>query len=248
MKEKRLGRGLEEVSHLFLSSLGGDKAKGEKKAHKFICIGSGAPAVEKSFLVTNLAIYWAKSGKTVAILDGDNAAPSVGFLMGAKQEGAPQSESLSVLTTEYDVPIVPISSIENVYGNVPEIAQLYILHLPPYKLGQELPAGGDKFAVLVPASVAGMIDAYRLIKYLLLKHPELEVGVIAIGVNLAREAELVWEKMNEVCKRFLGKGVEFYGYLFDDLSVFESIWKREPVVLRECRATDCIANIARRLE
>ncbi len=93
-KVKRLGRGLEDFSHLFLS------AKSENKEHvpgikqnvvceqkdagasaRAICIISDKGVEERAFLTVNLALDIAKQGKKVLVFDADFSLPRLCMLL-----------------------------------------------------------------------------------------------------------------------------------------------------------------------
>jgi flagellar biosynthesis protein FlhG len=91
---KKLGRGLEDFSHLFISS----PAKAKKpppETHqgslmqeervsapaRTICIVSHKTLDERAFLVINLALEIARQGKKVLVLDGDFSFPRLTMLM-----------------------------------------------------------------------------------------------------------------------------------------------------------------------
>jgi len=91
---KKLGRGLEDFSHLFLSSspdakknlpeTSQDSLTREKKVSepaRSICILSHRILDERSFLVINLAIEFARTGKKVLLLDADFSIPRITMLM-----------------------------------------------------------------------------------------------------------------------------------------------------------------------
>ena len=92
-KGKKLGRGLEDVSHLFLSSSQADPSN--NTSPDFACPGpvpSKAPLVfgifcslsieVKSFFLCNLSLEIAKCNRTVSVIDFGLVYPSVRYLMG----------------------------------------------------------------------------------------------------------------------------------------------------------------------
>ena len=93
-RAKRLGRGLEDFSHLFLSSrseksgnLNGirqDVVSGKEGAGtpaRAICITSDRRIGERAFLAVNLALEMAKQGKKVLVFDADFSLPRLFMLM-----------------------------------------------------------------------------------------------------------------------------------------------------------------------
>ena len=93
-QKKKLGRGLEDFSHLFISSPSDPpknlpansensifKAKGMVTLSRSVCFLSHRSLEERSFLVINLAREMARSGKKVLLLDGDFSIPRLTMLM-----------------------------------------------------------------------------------------------------------------------------------------------------------------------
>ena len=91
---KKLGRGLEDFSHLFISSPSDspknlpenprDSVSKEREVEtppRSICFLSHRSLDERSFLVINLAREMARSGKKVLVLDGDFSLPRLNMLM-----------------------------------------------------------------------------------------------------------------------------------------------------------------------
>jgi flagellar biosynthesis protein FlhG len=100
-KRKKLGRGIEDFSHLFISSQ--DTVKGSEKGPitkgleevktctKTIAVLSRAEGPCNSFLVLNLAIELSNEGKKVALMDTDGRAPHMNLFL----ESISSSSSLS---------------------------------------------------------------------------------------------------------------------------------------------------------
>lgn len=91
-KGKKLGRGLEDISHLFLSSAPADPLKHTVPDASPASIDSEAPLVFgifcclslkiKSFFLCNLSLEIAKYNQTVSVIDFGLTYPSVRYLMG----------------------------------------------------------------------------------------------------------------------------------------------------------------------
>jgi flagellar biosynthesis protein FlhG len=104
---KKLGRGLEDFSHLFLSSpdegiqsatssngieIPADSAV-PVRAHT-VCIAGERGAGEKAFLTVSLAAVFAGQGKKVVVFDADFSLPRLCMLM----EGTPPNSLLQLIT------------------------------------------------------------------------------------------------------------------------------------------------------
>jgi len=94
-RAKKMGRGLEDFSHLFLSSKSekneppaGSKQKAvcEVKSAatpaRVICIAGDKKVAERAFITANLALELANQGKRVVVVDADFSLPRLCMLMG----------------------------------------------------------------------------------------------------------------------------------------------------------------------
>ena len=103
---KKLGRGLEDFSHLFLSSPGGKSQPAEipeieeppgkaLKAHaRTVCIAGERGVGERAFLAVSLAVTFAGQGKKVVVFDADFSLPRLCMLM----ERVPSNSLLNLIT------------------------------------------------------------------------------------------------------------------------------------------------------
>lgn len=108
MKQTRkLGRGLEDFSHLFLSCPDAKEVSGTPEGENYrretdavisrphtICIAGERGAGEKSFLTVGLAEAFAAQGKRVVVFDADFSLPRLCMLM----EGVPSNSLLHLIT------------------------------------------------------------------------------------------------------------------------------------------------------
>lgn len=96
-ESRRLGKGLEEISHLFLSSgeekaafktnAGADAGKippDNKRTPKYICLVGDEPDLHHAFFVVQLSLALTRSGMRIAVVDMDEDLPCFHFLTGGK--------------------------------------------------------------------------------------------------------------------------------------------------------------------
>jgi len=128
-KDKKLGRGLEDFSHLFLSPCGEEEISPEdklKETHSLnenyppfnFCITSYANVQEQAFITLNIALELSNLGKNVLILDADYRMPRICMLVDIINNGSvldflsgnlvienpPQiSEGVKLLTIDADI-------------------------------------------------------------------------------------------------------------------------------------------------
>ncbi len=99
-EKKRLGRGLDEVSHYFLSTekpveQPAPEEEGKEEFSPAIFITSSNGVIDKSFLSCNLSIEIARFGQKIAIVDADPSIPTVQFLMGQLSSETSSSGKIS---------------------------------------------------------------------------------------------------------------------------------------------------------
>ncbi len=95
--DKRLGKGLEDVSHLFLTAPQRRASTSPVQKHpdshpadqlfpRVVAITGDHRCLEKSFLVSNLSVELARQGHQVRVLDADPSFPDQSFLWGLRPE------------------------------------------------------------------------------------------------------------------------------------------------------------------
>ncbi|MBU1043342.1 MAG: hypothetical protein KJ915_02960 [Candidatus Omnitrophica bacterium] len=98
-KLKKLGKGLEDISYLFLSPEEEEPAEQEvrveknkmlsetiEKATKNICLIGNSHDSRDAFLVINLGLALARLGMRIAVVDMDEKSPCVNFLIGKAKD------------------------------------------------------------------------------------------------------------------------------------------------------------------
>jgi MinD-like ATPase involved in chromosome partitioning or flagellar assembly len=96
-KLKKLGKGLEDISYLFLSSEQDEAPKKETMVEKTlkasqpilmptknICLVGNSQDLRDAFLVINLALALARLGMKIAVIDMDEDLPCLNFILGNK--------------------------------------------------------------------------------------------------------------------------------------------------------------------
>jgi len=76
-----------------------------------------------------------------------------------------------------------------------------------------------------------LIEAYGLAKLLLGLHPNSRVGVTVHGARRRAEAERAFERLAGCAERHLGRDLDSYGLLVDDLHVYRAIVAQRPIGL-----------------
>jgi len=286
MKQTRkLGRGLEDFSHLFLSvpEAGVKPAPGEPGADPpadravaprphVVCIAGERGAGEKAFLTVSLAAAFAGQGKKVVVFDADFSLPRLCMLM----EGVPPNSLLHLIThqgpgknglKEHDgVTLVTIDADMATLAALASGERRLLMDGLSKSVGGAgvvlvmtsgdciSQAGGfiqaaDDIVVVAPRPVAEMINAYGLIKKILQLDEHARVGIVTSRSTLFHQADAVFEKMQQVVKKFLNKPLLNHGYLPDDQNI-DGFLKRVKPASEVCHAPEterCLDAIAQSL-
>ena len=287
MKEhKRLGKGLEEVSHLFLSSQEKREPPSENSPQPtpqmsevsqqlfpgVVAITGDHRSLEKSFVVSNLAIELARRGHRVRVVDADLSFPDQSFLWGlrpsdsvahlaAAQESGEEKQvilqgplGVKLLSLDIDFPqllTLPRQARQRLLTRLMAFeanAQLMLVDTSVTlssnsRLIFQL---ANQIVVLAPSDTLGMIDAYAVIKGILALRPAAPIGLVVYNVRMVTEAQAIAEKMNQAIGKFLGTNISNLGFLYADLNIGKSIARRKPLVLsaRSSRVARNLSGIA----
>lgn len=283
---KRLGKGLEDVSHLFLSAEEKQESGPEDQSQptaqlpptaaqqfpRVVAVTGDHRSLEKSFLVSNLAIELARRGRKVRVVDADHSFPNQAFLWGlrppdslaglATAEGDGQDLQVilrgplgvTLLSLDIDfsrVVVLPEPARQRLLTGLMAFeanAQLMLVDTPTaINLNARLILQlAHQIVLLVPSDTLGMIDAYSVIKGILALRPAAPVGMVIYNVRMMAEAEAIAQKMSQTVMKFLGFNITVLGFLYADLNIAKSIAQRTPLVLSatRSRAAKCLRGIA----
>jgi len=241
---------------------------------RVIAVTSGKGGVGKSNVAVNLAARLATMGRRVVLLDADLGLANADLLTGVRVRG----NLAHVLTGRRtmaeaccDAPggftLVPGASGLAAMADLTERdreSMLEMLHriegendlilidtgagISPNVLSFLLAA--DEVLVVTTPEPPAIADAYALIKTVYRRHQTARVSLL---VNMTRdraEARRVFERVNAVCKRFLGVAIRDAGYMVSDPKVAAAVRRRMPFVLEEPPgpAAECMTQLAHKLD
>jgi flagellar biosynthesis protein FlhG len=225
-----------------------------KQATQVIGIASGKGGVGKTTVSVNLAVALQAQGERVMLLDADlglaNAQIALGtscpynlshFLAGQKtlQE--------IMVTTRHGVRLIPgASGLQEMAGisgiQAAGIVQAFsafedeldylIVDMaagisPPVMAFMQ--ACPRRFIVVRddPSSIA---DAYGTIKVLIQDFGVDEIYLIPNGMANQQDGQLLYERINQVCARFLGRSIHYLSTIEHDELVLSALRKHQPVL------------------
>ncbi|MCM8812890.1 MAG: hypothetical protein NC924_03010 [Candidatus Omnitrophica bacterium] len=241
---RKLGKGLGDISHLFLSGAQDDghpdiaeitapdqNVAAPKAAAKTICV-LGDGSFHDAFLVINLSLALARLGMRIAVVDMDEQLPCVKFFLG--ENGKKQSDGSEKIAQEGPLGVrligLPRSLAVKVaadnepgrlaYAELEEIeraADLLVLnaaHATLPAFRQELSSTVWEFLVRVAPESAALAQAYRTIKTIFSENPLTKIGVIISDIEHMYEIEPTYAAIAGAVKKYLDKELYKYGFLF----------------------------------
>lgn len=271
---RKLGRGLADVSHIFLSGAeprlpaDGPEAGAFEDNHNepsvwlpdatYISITSGERVKGKSLTSANLAFSLRSRGYRVTLLNADSDQPDVLALTECSEDGI-LGESLVTNEAFGELPVVTIYGARRNPGE----AGLDILD-PLSDAGREArlvitdtsPLADTSYAVwrhsslvvvLTEPSIDTMRSSYVAIKRINSVAPGVRIGLI---VNLAAshaEGEQCFRKISGVSRDFLKINLRNYGIIMRDQAAKQAGERKVPLLgaFPESKASECVESIAR---
>lgn len=238
-----------------------------------LAVTSGKGGVGKTSVVVNLAVALARLRQRVAILDADFGLGNVDVLLGL----TPESHLGHLLAGEKDVrqiavtgplgvQIIPASSgLRELTALTPVQWRRLLAALDT--IGSELDfllidtAAGissnvvdlltrsDAVLLVTSLEPTAIVDAYALVKVLTGCERQKEIRVLVNGARDASEAELVFRQLDMAADRFLGRRLQYYGYIEHDGAVRDAILVQRALVdhCPQSPASRCFRILASRL-
>jgi flagellar biosynthesis protein FlhG len=240
--------------------------------HRTIAFTSGKGGVGKSNLVLNTAIALARRGRRVMILDGDLGLASINVLLGL----SPRFDLRHVLTGErplrdivlqgpHDVAIIPagsgIAELANLDADAREVllGQLALVAETVDYLLIDTGAGindtvlnlvvaSDEAVVVTRPEPTALADAYALIKVIVTAEPAFPFHLLINMVRDARQAEQVYQSLEQILVRFLGYQPGNAGHVVTDARVGHGVVQQVPfsILAPQCQAARDIEALAAR--
>jgi flagellar biosynthesis protein FlhG len=260
MSGRRLGRSLSDLAGAFrpqphVAPRPAAPPSFRHSSTRILCVTSGKGGTGKSVLTSNLAVDLARRGRRVLAIDADLGLANLHLLLGV----SPRRNLYHALSGE--VPFADLSERgpEGVHlvpgpSGVAELADLSARDLS-HLIGETERAAAGYDAVLVDTAagisritmaflhaareivvvttpdLTAMTDAYATIKTALRHNSP---AVVSVVVNRARTSRLGWEvfqTLDGIAGKFLGRRLCYLGYLPDDDTVRRAISAKVPAVV-----------------
>jgi flagellar biosynthesis protein FlhG len=224
------------------------------KPTQVIGIVSGKGGVGKTTVSVNLAVALAARGRRVMLFDADLSLANAQILLGCRAEynmshflSGEKSLTEIVVKTRHGVWLVPGASGLQEMADLNELQMARIVQ-EFSSLDQEidvlivdLPAGISpavmtllaacslRFVVVQddPSSIA---DAYGTIKVMMKDHGMDAIHLIPNAVETEGQGQLLFQRINQVCARFLEQTIHYLGSIERDDQILQSLKKFQPVL------------------
>jgi flagellar biosynthesis protein FlhG len=248
----------------------GDALRRRRKRTRIVAVTSGKGGVGKTNIVANLAVSLSEMGKKVVVLDADFGLANIDVLLGL----APRfhlghvlfgSKTLTEVMVQgpNGIRIIPASSglqrlseltlaqrsfLVESFSHLDADTDYFLIDTAAgisRNVIHFLLASEEVIVVSVPEPTA-IVDAYAVIKVILMEDPSKTIRVLINSSENATEAREVFRQINSVVKRFLNREVAFLGHVDRDPHVPQAVRSQVLVTHRfpDAPASRCIRSLA----
>ncbi len=253
-----------------------NEKKGEnpkKRQARIITVASGKGGVGKSNISVNIAISYARLGKKVLLMDADLGLANVNILLGV----IPKYTLYDVIKGEKNIEEILIPYRDNIWiipgaSGFYQVAELkadqrkFLVSNLEYLDNFEIIivdagagisnnvlsfiASSNEVLVVTTPEPTALTDAYGMIKAVVSQSADAQVKLITNMIRNVQQGKKVYQKLSEVCQRFLGIKIENLGYVFEDEALRKAVSQQKPVVVSfpDSKAAHSIEHLVLRLE
>lgn len=234
---------------------------------RVITVTSGKGGVGKTNFTINLALSLCKSGYKVAVLDADIGFANIDVMLGIM----PKYTLIDVINGNknileiiedgpYGLKIIPGGSgLDDIMRL--DIDKLNLLTNQLIKLEQYIDiiiidtgagisntvinfaGSSDEIILVITPEPTSLTDGYAMLKVINNKVKKDNIKIVVNRVKNERESIEVFNKLNNVSRRFLNLGLENLGYLYESKLVINSVKKQKPFILADPKS-----NISKKID
>lgn len=233
-----------------------------------IAVASGKGGVGKTTFATNLALLLAEAGRRVIVLDADLGLANVHILLGLTPTHTldhlirGQMSLRGILTAGPHglrliaggsgiVELAELGHVERMrfldgLAELDDLADVILVDCGAgvSRAALAFTATADDVLVLVTPEPTSIADAYATIKVLWRDRPDCRTRLVVNMARSSNEARRVAERLQAVCRRFLGREPEVAGYIPRDPEMSRSVCRQQPLCLSHADSAS-IRGIAR---
>jgi flagellar biosynthesis protein FlhG len=238
-----------------------------------IAVTSGKGGVGKTNVVINLAASLARLGHRVGVVDADFGLGNIDVMLGLTPTyhlghllSGEKTLDQIIVNGPLGVRLIPAGTgIRPLTALTPD--QWQRLRGALMRVSSELDyllidtATGISDNVIEPLLMAervlivtsfeptAVVDAYAVVKILTMVDSGKELGLIVNSARDANEAALVFRQLDVAARRFLKRGLRYYGFIVQDPAVREALCGQRLIVdhLPQAPASRCFRILASRL-
>jgi flagellar biosynthesis protein FlhG len=222
---------------------------------KVYAITSGKGGVGKTSIAVNLSIVMSKAGLKVLLIDADMGLANIDLMTGVSavhtiEEVIDGKASIFDALAEGPEGVTVLSAgsgsgrISDVDGHRVKKFRNELLKLENafdiifIDTGAGISANvvdfifmANEVLVVMTAEPTAFADAYAIVKLISNEKPELNVGIIINMGKNEKESDLLYERFNEIVRRFLRSEILFHGSVPRDKIVTEAIMRQTPLAV-----------------
>ncbi len=237
-RRKRLGRGIEDFSRLFLLEDSaehevvnhGERKRDVSKARK-IAVVNGIKESNTPSLIANLAILLNRHKLKIALINPDLRKPNLDILMDSlpytihlsrdnlRDDLEEDSPGIRHVILDIDISNTAclmedekrlIQDRLNLLDNESDIVLIHLSNNLINEMRWIITYIGE-FIVSTPPYQVGIVEAYSTIKKLYLINPHSRIGLIVEGLNEGEDGYRVYARINGVLKKHLNRSIHYLG-------------------------------------
>jgi flagellar biosynthesis protein FlhG len=241
---------------------------------RIVAVTSGKGGVGKSNISVNLAVQLAQMGRRIILLDADLGTANVDVLCNlpagrnlAHVVAGRQTLDEAMIVGPGGFRLIPgASGLARMAALAPSqrdrlIEQLRDLEhdadmilidtgagVSPNVLGFSVCA--DQVLVVTTPEPTAVTDAYAVIKSLHRQRQDIDVRLLVNMVQDQKEGRDVFNRLDQVCRRFLHLNIRYAGHVAQDVRVGQAVRRQKPFVIDApgCGASACINQLAHRMD
>jgi flagellar biosynthesis protein FlhG len=219
-----------------------------------IGIASGKGGVGKTVVSVNLAVALQLMGKRVMLLDADLGMANAHIALGANcshnlshfLSGEKTLEEI-IVTTRTGVRLVPgasglqnmaaltqlqAASIVQAFSTLDEDIDYLIVDMAAGISPSVLAfmAACQRRYIIVRDDPSSIADAYGTIKILIQEYGLRDIHLVMNGMSSQKEGQVLFNRMNAVCVRFLNQSVQYLATVEDDVTISWALKKYQSVL------------------
>ncbi len=222
---------------------------------KVYAVTSGKGGVGKTSFAVNISIILNKAGLKVLLIDADMGLANVDLMTGVSAphtieevvEGkasifdalAEGPENLTILSAGSGLGRINNIGVEKATNFRKELLKLEnAFDFIFIDTGAGISANvidfifmADEVIIIMTHEPTAFADAYAMVKVVSTEKPAMNIGIIVNYSNNEKDSKIIFDKFNEIVKKFLKKEILFHGSIAYDKAVTDAIMRQIPLAL-----------------